>query len=797
MTDELEDAEASGHSTQALERSLELQKAVNRLLRLSSEDTPLEEVVEKALDAIISIPGLSLQPKGGIWLTESPSCVLTLKAHRGFGIRQIRACSEVPFGYCVCGLAALKKSAIFESTLGESHKIRYEGIAPHGHYCVPLISKGETIGVLTFYVREGTEKDESEAEFLTSVASVLSGVIEGKRIEGLITRKFIIEKALAEVSRLFISREENYVNEALRILGEAADVNRAHIFQITEGGDKMSNTFEWCSSDTAPQIENLQNIPTSTFGWSMKKLLTDENIIINDVEGLPPEALVEKKELKRQEIKSLLFIPIWAKDRRLFGFAGFDDTEKKRVWTDDHVLLFRVAADIISRDFERKLADEAIRKIGYYDSLTGLPNRRLLSDHIAQALSRSRWRKRDVAVTFLNIDGFKEINDTYGHEAGDRLLQTIAGRLKSCLRDGDIIARHGADEFMMLLEDMRSSEDVYIVISKLLSSFRQPVYLGGNEVYVTASVGVSLFPYDGSEPETLLRKADTAMHQAKRQGRNEFRLYSPAMDEKIAEKFEKQRRLHLAVERDEFVLHYQPQADLKTGDIVGFEALVRWQDPVMGIIPPSEFIPLAEETGVISELGRRVLKWGCAQNRVFNAGARNNLVVSVNVSAKQFMRKDFIETVGRILLETGLDSRLLELELTEGVIMENTDETLGAMKELKALGVRFAIDDFGMGYSSLRYLKYMPVDLIKIDRSFVQNVPANPDDASIVTAIIRLAQSLKIEVVAEGVETTGQLKFLSEMRCNRIQGYVFSKPLTAEGALRLLNEDIRLDLNIN
>lgn len=610
-------------------------------------------------------------------------------------------------------------------------------------------------------------------------------------------RKLTIEKALAEVSRLFLSGEGNYVNEALRILVEAADVNRACIFQITEGGDKMNNAFEWCSPGTVPQIEPPHNISTSGFGWSMKKLLADENIIINDVDELPPVASVEKEEFKRQEIKSLLFIPIRAKDRRLFGFARFDDTEKKRVWKDDDVLLLRVAADIISRDFERKLADEAIRRMAYYDSLTGLPNRRLLTDRVAQALSRSRWRKREVAVAFLDIDGFKEINDTYGRGAGDQLLQTIAGRLKSCLRDGDTVARHGGDEFMMLLQDMRSSEDVYIVISKLLSSFRQPVHLGGNEVYLTASVGVSLFPSDGLEPETLLRKADTAMHQAKREGRNEFRLYSPAMDEKVAEKIEKQRRLHLALERDEFVLNYQPQADLKTGDVVGFEALVRWQDPSMGIIPPSEFIPLAEETGLISELGRRILRWACAQNRVFNAGTRNNVVVSVNVSAKQFMRKDFIEDVERILLETGLDPRLLELELTEGVIMENTDEALGAMKNLKALGVRFAIDDFGMGYSSLRYLKHMPVDLIKIDKSFVQNVPANPDDVSIVTAIIRLAQSLKIEVVAEGVETVEQLKFLSEMGCNRIQGYVFSRPLTAEGALRLLNEGKGLDLIIS
>ncbi|MBN3850359.1 EAL domain-containing protein [Paraburkholderia sp. Ac-20342] len=422
-----------------------------------------------------------------------------------------------------------------------------------------------------------------------------------------------------------------------------------------------------------------------------------------------------------------------------------------------------------------------------YDSLTRLPNRNLLRDRLEHALVLARRHHSGVAVVFLDLDGFKNVNDSLGHSVGDRLLGVVAERLTRCSRTSDTIARHGGDEFVIVMTDTVDEKSLIAWMERVRSSIAEPVWLDGNELYVGCSMGASLFPQDGDDAETLMKKADVAMYRAKDMGRNTFQFYQPEMNASAGVRLNLERRLRRALRDNEFLLHYQPQVDIGSGQIVGIEALVRWHDPEVGLVPPSSFIPLAEESGLIGPLSEWVLREACRQNKAWQDEGLPPARVSVNLSARVFQQRDIAKLVMQVLAETGLEPKYLELELTESTIMRNAEEAVSMLNELHALGIGLAIDDFGTGYSSLSYLKRFPVDRLKIDRSFVSDIGVSGDDETITSAIIALAHSLKLQVIAEGVETSAQLDFLRERECDEMQGYYFAKPLSTDAISALLN----------
>ncbi len=418
-------------------------------------------------------------------------------------------------------------------------------------------------------------------------------------------------------------------------------------------------------------------------------------------------------------------------------------------------------------------------RLAHFDALTGLPNRLLLLDRLGQAIAQAARGERLLAVMLLDLDRFKTINDTLGHAVGDQLLCRLGERLKECVREGDTVARLGGDEFIVMLPNLRYVPDAAAVAQKILDALHQPFPIDGHEIFVTPSIGIALYPFHEGV-EALLQCADRAMYHVKEHGGNYYAFCTVDMNDSNPRRLSLETDLRRAVKRDELELHYQPQVDLASGRIVGVEALVRWRHPELGLVPPAEFIPLAVETGQILPIGEWVLRTACAQAKAWQDAGPGPLRIAVNVCVRQFLQAGFAETVGRILEETGLDSRWLELELTEGTLMQNTRTTVAVLGELNAMGVQLSVDDFGTGYSSLAYLKRFPIDTLKIDGSFVCDITTDPNDAAIVKAIIAMAHSLDMRVVAEAVETEQQLAFLREHCCHEVQGFLVGRPLPAD-----------------
>jgi diguanylate cyclase (GGDEF)-like protein len=421
-----------------------------------------------------------------------------------------------------------------------------------------------------------------------------------------------------------------------------------------------------------------------------------------------------------------------------------------------------------------------VEHLASHDTLTDLPNRALFEDRVAQVLAMTQRTQQMHGTLFLALDGFKKIVDTLGHAAGDRLLQDAAGRLKQCLNPSDTVARFDGDEFAMLLTQVTGTKDLVQVSCLINEMLKPPFRLGDHEVYLTASIGISLFPYDGGDLRTLLKNAAAALYRAKMQGGNNYQFYTSDMNARALKRLALESSLRRAVENEEFVVHYQSQVDLQSRQIIGTEALVRWQHPQLGLLPPADFIGLAEKTGLIVEIGDSVMRAACVQTRQWQVQGFRDLHVAVNVSARQLKQKDFVSRLVEILDESELDPSSLELELTETSIMENPESAVRVLADIRRMGVKIAIDDFGTGYSSLSYLRHLPIDTVKLDRSFVNGATAHPDHAALVMAIITLAHNLRLQVIAEGVETEEQLNFLRLLRCDQGQGYFFDKPTSAD-----------------
>ncbi|WP_222834379.1 putative bifunctional diguanylate cyclase/phosphodiesterase [Pseudomonas sp. SC3(2021)] len=421
-----------------------------------------------------------------------------------------------------------------------------------------------------------------------------------------------------------------------------------------------------------------------------------------------------------------------------------------------------------------------------YDSLTGLPNSTLLGDRLSQALAVSRRHDKQLVVMFLGLDRFKRINNALGHPAGDEMLKRVGQQLLLCVRESDSVFRYGSDEFVVILSDINHPQQTHAVAEKVLAAVRVPQMIAGHDVSVTASLGISVYPEDGPDAIELIKKAETAMRNVKETGPNDIGFFIEAMNLRAREQHSIESGIRRALQQQEFVLHYQPKVDLRSARVVGAEALVRWQKPGHGWVYPADFIPVAEDSGLIVPLSKWVLAEACRQTRAWQVAGLPPIRVSVNTSPIDFRQRDFVEGVEQVLAQTGLGPEWLELEITEGVLMQNIDVTMTALARLKALGTRLAIDDFGTGYSSLSYLRRFPIDVLKIDQSFIRGLSDNHNDAALVSAIISLGKTLGLNVIAEGIETAGQLAFLKAHHCEEGQGYFFSKALPADAFARLL-----------
>ncbi len=444
--------------------------------------------------------------------------------------------------------------------------------------------------------------------------------------------------------------------------------------------------------------------------------------------------------------------------------------------------------EIVCFSFDLSEYKKQLNHLAYHDALTTLPNQALLKDRLQQAIALARRNEQMLAVILVNLDRFKIINDTLGYVTADQLLQEVATRLSSCVRDSDTVARLGSDEFALLLTHIGRAEDAAKVAQGIKDIFESPFHFAGQELFVQASIGISLHPDDGVDAMALLKTAGTALNRAKEQGGNDYQFYTSGRTTKALRQLVLENNLRPGLEREEFLVYYQPQVNIESCQIVGIEALVRWQHPGLGLLYPQEFIRMAEESGLIVSLGEWILRAACVQCKSWQDAGFEPLRLGINLSARQFQQPRLIPIIEQILTETGLDPRYLEFELTEGSVMKDPDEAIKKLNELKQMGVTISIDDFGTGYSSLNYLKRFPIDTLKIDQSFVREISTDPEGAAIVTAIITLAHALKLNVIAEGVETEEQFKFLRSLGCDEVQGFLFGKPISANEFTAMLIE---------
>ena len=456
----------------------------------------------------------------------------------------------------------------------------------------------------------------------------------------------------------------------------------------------------------------------------------------------------------------------------------------------DYLVKGKIDRELLQRAMqyavERKRYQEQLERQANYDGLTGLPNRQLLHDRLHQAVSTQR-QIHSISVVFIDLDHFKVINDSLGHNSGDEVLRHVAERLRSSVRDGDTVARIGGDEFVLILNDQTKEDVIFRAMKRIITKVSEPMRIGSRELNITCSAGISVHPQDGFDVETLLKNADAAMYRAKANGRNNFQFYTSEMNELVSERLTLEHSLRRALERKEFALHYQPRVNLRTGAIDAVEALVRWEHPEYGLILPDRFIPIAEETGLIVEIGKWVLETACAQSRAWQDAGLPPVVVSVNLSGRQLWEGGLAAMVAGIVAETGIRPEHLEMELTESMVMHDTETVITTLRGLKANGVRLSIDDFGTGYSSLSYLKRLPIDALKIDGSFVRDIDAGlgADDGIIAQAIISLGHGLHLKVIAEGVESEAQMAFLKMHQCDEVQGFYYSTPVPPDECARL------------
>ena len=564
-------------------------------------------------------------------------------------------------------------------------------------------------------------------------------------------------------------------------------INRRFESQSIESERKFRSVIE-SANDAIILADSHGNIISWNKGAHFIFGYQEIDVLGKNLQIIIPNRYKEAHQKGIERYKSTDKAHVIGKTVELFGLrkdgSEFPIEMSLAAWEEEGKTYF---SSIIRDITDRKKAEAKINQMVYRDHLTGLPNRQLLNDRLAQALEQAKENQINVGIMFIDLDRFKYINDTLGHAMGDRLLIEVSKRLQSCVGKSDTVSRQGGDEFVVLINNT-TSDEITTKAQQINKLFTESFKLE-SEMFVTPSIGISMYPADGRDIETLIKNADTAMYRAKEQGRNNFQFYTPDMNEAVTHKMKLEIALRKALQRNEFNVFYQPQVDVYSGKTIGAEALIRWNHPEWGNIPPNEFIPLAEETGLIIPIGEWVLYEACRQNKEWQNEGFPPIRVAVNISSRQFKQNNLVEVISNILKETELDPQYLELELTESII-QDSKYAITTMKKIKLMGIHLSIDDFGTGYSSLSYLKLFPIETLKIDQSFTKNIFEDSKDAALVHTIINMAHNLDLKVIAEGVETEEQLHFLQQRNCNEAQGYLFSRPISAKELTNIFNEQV-------
>lgn len=611
-------------------------------------------------------------------------------------------------------------------------------------------------------------------------------VFRSKLLENAHQIKF--QNLITELSAHYVSvGEEGFdevVQETLSRTSGFLKTEGTFIYLLDNEGNAMTCRYSWTdgkhAGNAAGKTIALQHYP------GFKKLLSTHVLEIFDVNDLPPDECKDLAQIFGAQVKSLLILPIENNDN-VYGYLVLQSITINKAWSTTDKNNLMIMTNIIAATMERIKQEKQINYMAYYDMLTGLPNRTLLRDRLNQAVLRAERTCEIIALILLDLDSFKNVNDAIGYEGGDELIKEVSKRLSASLRKSDTVSRFGEDEFVIMASNIGSTKDVIKIVEKAIGIFKTPFTVHNQEIYISASVGIAVYPFDGNDADTLIRNGDIAMYEAKSRGKGQYCLCTKEMKEEVLLKHELSNKLYRAIDNHELFLNYQPMVSAKTGEILCVEALVRWDQPDHGLISPGLFIPLAEQNGLINQIGEWVLRTACSQAKAWQDMGLPPIHMSVNVSVLQLLNPRFVPTVKNILQETGLKAEYLDLEITESVAVKEFDNILNVLEELRNLGVEISIDDFGTEYSSLSRLNHMPVNRIKIDRSFIINLFRSEKEQTLVKGMIHLSQTLGLKVVAEGVEQEAQLEFLREHGCDEIQGYYISRPVRAEDVLKLLN----------
>ncbi|WP_346289624.1 EAL domain-containing protein [Sphaerothrix gracilis] len=641
------------------------------------------------------------------------------------------------------------------------------------------------------WVSESTRAVYNQAGEVVGYEGTVEDITQRKQNEAELHRRDRLLRGVADAS-LCLLTEPNLsqaITQVLSVLGQATEADRVYLYENhphpTTGAIAMSMRFEWTrvGVDSSLNQPHWHNQPYEAAGLTRwYQAFRQGQSIGGLVETFP---VIEQQLLLKDHILSILMVPIFVKEV-LWGYVGFDACLAPRCWThNDESILVAIAASL-GGAIQRQQTEDKMRYQAFHDPLTGLPNRMLFNQRLEAAIVDSSPVQSVLAVMFLDLDRFKTINDTLGHAIGDRLLKEATQRLLTVLRSEDVIARWGGDEFTLLLPRLSTAAQAAQVAQRLLDVLKPPFFLEDQELYITSSIGITLYPHDGADTEALIKNADAAMYRAKEEGRNRYQFYTSTIQMQASRRLTLENSLHHALKRDEFRLHYQPQVNLTTGKLERLEALLRWQHPQLGLISPQVFIPIAEENGLIVPIGEWVLQTACRQTRTWQSEDWPTLQIAVNLSPCQLKLPALTASISQILQSTGLAPTSLELEVTETAAMQDINSTIKALNQLRQQGIRVVMDDFGTGYSSLSYLKKLPLDGLKIDQSFVQELADSPDDLAMIAAMIALGQALNLTVVAEGVETLQQVQQLRSLKCQELQGNWFSPPLTTNAMTQFL-----------
>ncbi len=624
----------------------------------------------------------------------------------------------------------------------------------------------------------------------------LSDITERKKVEAELFKRDRLLQSVAEATTHLLANGsyEEAIDAALARFGTTAGVDRICISENHMHGEThrlaTSIRYEWTGPHIASirHFEHRQNqLYSSPHLQRWYTTLAGGTAICSVTQDFSTD---EQTMLSQENVQSILAVPIIV-NNNFWGFIELHDCSENYQWSDQEEAILWTMATSVSAALERQNKDEIIHQQAFHDALTGLPNRVLFAERLDQALTEARRNQDNLAVMFMDLDKFKTINDTLGHSVGDELLKEVANRLQNCLRGGDTVARWGGDEFTLLLASIRTISDATRTAQRILDAFKEVVKIDHHEIYINASIGIACFPDDGEEAEILLQNADVALYQCKEQGRGIYQVYDADMNSEATELFALQNDLRHALERQEFLLYYQPQINLQSGEITGLEALIRWQHPEQGLISPATFIPLAEESDLIVHIGKWVLEVACQQVVEWQKVTGMPLTISVNLSARQFYDPTLVETISQVLWKTRLDPKYLELEITETIAIKNISLAQEVLKKLQHKGIKIAMDDFGTGFSSLNYLTQLPLDTLKIDQSFIKRLTSDAKELEVINAVLSLGRGLHLSVVAEGVDTPEQLELLKSLKCETVQGFLISPPLPAlEAANKLQANDL-------